>query len=91
MNPTTTTTDTLILAGYGYDVMVCDDAEANKAALLKHSAMILEVADPASMDAARHQVKQLAAMRNAVEKSRTSVKAPVSGSARRSTPRRPNS
>ena len=70
-------TQTLILAGTGYELTVAPEAEAQKAELLKHAALIVQVNDPQDNEAARHQVKALAAMRNAVEKSRNTVKAPV--------------
>jgi fused signal recognition particle receptor len=67
----------LILAGNGYQLEVSPDAETQKAELLKHSALIVEVRDNTAADAARHQVKLLAGMRNLVEKSRKAVKEPV--------------
>ncbi|MCE5310466.1 MAG: hypothetical protein LLG20_22745 [Acidobacteriales bacterium] len=70
-------TQTLILSGQGYELAIAPEAEAQKAELLKHSALIVEVNDPDANQAALIQVKKLAAMRNAVEKSRNIVKAPV--------------
>lgn len=67
----------LILAGDGYSLEVSADAQSQKAELIRHSALIVEVNDNSSADAARLQVKALAAMRNLVEKSRKAVKDPV--------------
>ena len=67
----------LILAGDGYSLEVSTDAQQQKAELIRHSALIVEVNDTPSAEAARHQVKALAAMRNLVEKSRKAVKEPV--------------
>lgn len=67
----------LILAGDGYNLEVSPDAEQQKAELIRHSALIVEVNDNTSAEAARLQVKALAAMRNLVEKSRKAVKDPV--------------
>lgn len=77
MSTTTEELAPLILAGSGYSLEVSPDAEAQKAELLKHAALIVEVKDNTAADAARNQVKRLAAMRNAVEKSRKTVKEPV--------------
>jgi hypothetical protein len=70
-------TKTLILAGDGYQLTIAPEAEAAKAELIKHASLIVEVIDPDANAAAGNQVKKLAAMRNLVEKSRTTVKAPV--------------
>jgi len=70
-------TNTLILSGSGYELSIAPEAEALKAELLKDSALIIEVRDPAAAAAASNQIKKLAAMRNAVEKSRKIVKEPV--------------
>lgn len=70
-------TNTLILSGSGYELSIAPEAEALKAELLKHSALIIEVRDPNAAAAASNQIKKLAAMRNAVEKSRKMVKEPV--------------
>ncbi len=72
-----TDTQTLILAGEGYQLTIAPEAEAQKAELLKHAALIVEVNDPESYEAARNQIKKLAAMRTAAEKSRKTVKEPV--------------
>lgn len=70
-------TNTLILAGDGYSLTIAPEAETVKAELIKHAALIVEVRDPSGADAARNQIKELAAMRNTVEKSRKTVKEPV--------------
>lgn len=67
----------LILSGDGYNLAIAPEAEALKAELLQHSALIVEVKDATASDTARNQIKKLAAMRNLVEKSRNTVKAPV--------------
>jgi hypothetical protein len=67
----------LILAGDGYSLEVSPDAEAQKAELIRHSALIVEVNDNTAAEAARNQVKKLAEMRVLVEKSRKAVKEPV--------------
>jgi len=76
-NETLTELKPLILTGDGYSCTVAPDAETKKAQLLKHSALIVEVKDNASANAAQLQVKELAAMRNLVEKMRVTIKAPV--------------
>jgi hypothetical protein len=68
---------TLILSGTGYELLVAPEAQAAKAELIQHAALIVEVLDPNANQAASMQVKKLAAMRSLVEKSRTAVKAPV--------------
>lgn len=67
----------LILAGEGYNLTIAPEAEAQKAQLLKHAALIVEVNDPASSNAAMQHVKDLASMRRIVESSRKIVKEPV--------------
>ncbi len=74
---TVETNEALILSGEGYTLEVAPNIIEQKATLIQHAALIVEVKDPASSDAAGNQIKKLAAMRNLVEKSRTSVKAPV--------------
>lgn len=69
--------ETLILAGEGYNLSIAPEAEAEKAALLKNSALLVTVADELSSNAAAAQLKLLSSMRNMVEKSRNTVKAPV--------------
>jgi uncharacterized membrane protein YqiK len=71
------TNTALILSGSGYELAIAPEAEAQKAELLKHSALITEVRDASASDAARNQIKKLAAMRNLVEASRKQVKEPV--------------
>jgi uncharacterized membrane protein YqiK len=77
MPATATNTEALILSGEGYNLEVAPDIIAQKATLIEHSALIVSVNDQSSSDAAGDQIKKLAAMRNMVEKSRTTVKAPV--------------
>jgi hypothetical protein len=77
MPATTTPTEALILSGEGYNLEVAPDIIAQKATLIEHSALIVSVNDQSSSDAAGDQIKKLAAMRNMVEKSRNTVKAPV--------------
>ena len=72
-----TTKDALILTGSGYSLEVAPDVIEQKAELIKHSALIVTVNDAASSAAAGNQIKKLAAMRNLVEGSRKTVKAPV--------------
>lgn len=67
----------LILSGSGYELTISPDAEQQKAELIKHAALIVDVRDPDSAAAAQNQIKKLAAMRNLVEKSRKTVKEPV--------------
>jgi hypothetical protein len=74
---TTTENQTLILSGKGYELTVAPEAEAMKAELLKHASLVVEVSNESDSEAARSQIKKLAAMRNAVEKSRKIVKDPV--------------
>lgn len=70
-------TDTLILTGDGYGLAIAPEAEALKLLLLKDSALIVEVIDVNGSNAARAQIKELASIRNQVEKCRTQIKAPV--------------
>lgn len=70
-------TNTLILSGEGYKLSIAPEAEAMKAELLKHSALVVEVRDPESSAVAQGQIKKLAAVRNGVDKARTTIKAPV--------------
>ena len=74
---TATETQTLILAGEGYNLTIAPKAEAQKAELLKHAALIVEVGDNAASSAAMIQIKSLASMRRLVEGSRKAVKEPV--------------
>lgn len=67
----------LILAGNGYSLEVSPDAEAQKAELIRHSALIVEVSDNTAAEAARGQLGKLAALRILCEKSRKGVKDPV--------------
>ena len=77
MTATIETTEALILSGTGYELEVAPNIIEQKTELLKFSALIVTVTDPVSSDSAGQQIKKLAAMRNLVEKSRTTVKAPV--------------
>ena len=77
MNSTLESTEALVLSGSGYDLSVAPSIIEQKTELIKFSALIVSVNDITSSDAAGNQIKKLAAMRNLVEKSRTSVKAPV--------------
>lgn len=70
-------TNALILQGEGYSLLIAPEAQAIKAELLKHSALVVEVRDPESSAAAQSQIKKIAAIRNAVEKCRNEVKRPV--------------
>lgn len=70
-------TNALILQGEGYSLLIAPEAQAMKAELLKHSALVVEVRDPESSAAAQSQIKKIAAIRNAVEKCRNEVKRPV--------------
>lgn len=76
MNPPTTK-EALILTGSGYSLEVAPEVIQQKAELIRHSALIVEVNDAVSSEAAGQQIKKLAAMRTAVEKSRKTVKEPV--------------
>jgi len=69
--------ETLILQGQGYNLSIAPEAETQKAELLKHSNLIVEVKDQDAAGAARIQLGKLSDMRILVEKSRTKVKAPV--------------
>lgn len=77
MSTTLESTEALILSGEGYSLEVAPSVLEQKAELIKFSALIVSVKDAISSEAAGHQIKKLAAMRNLVEKSRTTVKAPV--------------
>lgn len=70
-------TDTLILTGDGYGLQVAPEAEALKLRLLKDASLIVEVTDVNGSNAALAQIKELASIRNQVEKCRTAIKAPV--------------
>lgn len=70
-------TETLILAGEGYNLAIAPEAEQLKAELIASAATITRVSGPDENDTARRAIKALASMRNAVEKSRNIVKAPV--------------
>lgn len=74
---TTTTDEALILTGTGYELQISPSAEEQKAELLKHSALIVEVKDISASDAARTQLTKLGKMRNLIEASRKKVKEPV--------------
>jgi murein DD-endopeptidase MepM/ murein hydrolase activator NlpD len=83
MNATLENVEALILSGEGYSLEVAPSVIEQKADLLQFSALITTVTDPVSSDAASHQIKKLAAMRNLVEKSRTTVKSPVIATGKR--------
>lgn len=70
-------TKTLILAGEGYQLAIAPEAEQLKADLLTRASAITRVSGPDENEAARAEIKALAAMRNQVEKSRKAVKEPV--------------
>lgn len=70
-------TKTLILAGEGYQLAIAPEAEQLKADLLTRASAITRVSGPDENEAARAEIKALAAMRNRVEKSRKAVKEPV--------------
>lgn len=69
--------NTLILKGDGYGLEIAPEAVEQKATLIQHAELIVEVNDHAASDAARSQVKKLAEMRILVEKSRNEIKKPV--------------
>lgn len=70
-------TEALILTGEGYGLSIAPDAIAAKDELIQSASSIITVTSAEESDAAREQVKQLASMRNLVEKSRKAVKEPV--------------
>lgn len=77
MQTATTTTETLILDGEGYNLIVAPEAEAMKQELIARAQEIQIVNDPAASDAAKARIKELASVRIAVEKCRNSVKKPI--------------
>jgi uncharacterized membrane protein YqiK len=70
-------TQTLILSGAGYDLVIAPEALEEKSLLLETSRKITSVSCADTSEAASAGLKALGTMRVAVEKSRNTVKAPV--------------
>lgn len=77
METTTQTTDLLTLSGDGYGLTVRREAVALKQSLLERAAEVQAVTNDDEIGTARVVVKDLAAFRNTLEKSRKAVKEPV--------------
>jgi hypothetical protein len=77
MSTTTDNNAALILAGNGYELSIAPDANEKKTELLATSTRVKVVTDNDQSADAQVVVRQLAAMRNLVEKSRKAVKEPV--------------
>lgn len=78
MSTTAITPDSaLILSGEGYSLEIAEDAASRKDELIAAASTVTEVTDKASSELALSQIRDLAAMRNLVEKSRKEIKAPV--------------
>lgn len=67
----------LAILGDGYTITVTPEAEQQKQIILDASRRVVAVTDQDSCDIAQSRLKALAAVRIAVEKSRTEVKKPV--------------
>jgi len=67
----------LAILGDGYTITVTLAAEQQKQTIIEASRRVVAVIDQDSCDLANARIKALASVRNAVEKSRTEVKAPV--------------
>jgi len=68
---------TLILAGSGYELAIAPEAEKRKAELLKIATAVRHVRDNQESSEAQYHLRNLAAMRIEVEKSRKIIKEPV--------------
>lgn len=68
---------TLILRGRGYETLASPSAIDQKRLIIDAARKVVAVTDQDSFDIAQGRLKSLANLRNAVEKSRTEVKAPV--------------
>lgn len=77
MSTATADTAALILSGEGYRLEIAPDATEQKTKLIEAAAKVTEVNNEEGALVAREHVKELAAMRNLVEKSRKAIKAPV--------------
>lgn len=69
--------DTLILSGNGYALGIAPGAEALKRSLLEASAVVVQVSSGLTHETAMGILRDLAAFRLALEKSRKAVKQPV--------------
>lgn len=74
---TTTETEALILAGDGYQLTIAPEAFALRERALTKAANITEVTSHDESYIAGHRIKEMAALRNLVERSRKAVKEPV--------------
>jgi hypothetical protein len=74
---TTTETEALILAGDGYQLTIAPEAFALRERALTKAANIVAVTSHDESYEAGHRVKEIAALRNLVERSRKAVKEPV--------------
>jgi len=70
-------TTTLILAGSGYELAIAPAAEKRKADLLEIATAVRHVRDNSESAEAQYHLRNLAAMRIEVEKSRKAIKEPV--------------
>lgn len=77
MITTTTETEAMILAGNGYELTIAPEAMALRERALNKAAEIETVANADESYIAGHRVRELAALRNVVERSRKMVKEPV--------------
>lgn len=77
MNTQLTEITPLILAGDGYQLTIAPEAEARKLALLAQSKAVTTVTSNDESGDAQYHVRNLAAMRIEVEKSRKAVKEPI--------------
>lgn len=80
---TTTTTEAMILAGNGYELTIAPEAMALRERALNKAAEIETVTNADESYIAGHRIKELAALRNVVERSRKMVKEPVLAIGRR--------
>jgi chromosome segregation ATPase len=67
----------LAILGDGYTITVTPAAEQQKQTIIEAARRVVAVTDQDTCDLANARIKALASVRNAVEKSRTEVKAPV--------------
>jgi hypothetical protein len=67
----------LAILGEGYTITVTPAAEEQKKTIIEAARRVVAVTDQDTCDLANARIKALASVRNAVEKSRTEVKAPV--------------
>lgn len=73
----TTETEAMILAGNGYQLTIAPEAMALRERALTKAAEVVSVTNPEESFVAGHRVREMAALRNIVERSRKMVKEPV--------------